>query len=120
MLGMILVGLGISIRKRYRKLEFGDFNVWRYLHVVLGVSALAALIIHTGFRLGDELNFILTVNFLLLAIAGANASTVVSTEHRMNPSLAKKQRQRWTWLHIVLFMPVPVLLAAHILKSYYF
>ena len=119
-LGLILAGLTITIRKRYSKLEFGDFNVWRHLHVVLGVLALAALIVHTGFRLGDQLNFILTVNFLLLAIAGANASTVVSTEHRLNPALAKKQRQRWTWLHLVLFMPVPVLLGAHILKSYYF
>ena len=119
-LGLILVGLGISIRKRSSKVGFGDFNQWRYLHVVLGVSALAALVVHTGFRLGDELNLILTLNFLVLAVAGANAGTVVSTEHRLNPSLAKKQRQRWTWLHIVLFMPVPVLLAAHILKSYYF
>ena len=120
MLGLIAMGLGISLRKRFSKIEFGDFNVWRHLHVVLGIGALAALVVHTGFRLGDELNLLLMLNFLLLVIAGANSSTVVATEHRMNPALAKKQRRRWTWLHIVLFWPFPVLLAAHIVKSYYY
>lgn len=119
-LAMVLIGLGVSARKRVSKIRLGDFNTWRYAHVMLGTAALAGLIVHTGFRLGNELNFLLMLNFLALAVVGANASTVVSTEHRLNPSLAKKQRQRWTWLHIVLFMPVPVLLAVHILKSYYF
>ncbi len=119
-LGLIVVGLGVSLRKRVAKVSIGDFNVWRYAHVVLGVCALTALIAHTGFRLGNQLNLMLTLNFLLLAVAGANASTVVATEHRLNPSLAKKQRRRWTWLHMVLFWPVPVLLGAHVLKSYYF
>jgi nitrite reductase (NADH) large subunit len=38
----------------------------------------------------------------------------------MSPALAKKQRRQWTWLHIMLFWPVPVLLGAHVVKSYYF
>ena len=83
-------------------------------------GALAALVAHTGFRLGDELNLLLMLNFLLLVIAGANSSTIVATEYRMNPALAKKQRRRWTWLHIMLFWPFPVLLATHIVKSYYY
>lgn len=120
MLGLMFAGLAISLRKRIKKIELGDFNLWRYMHVVVGVSTLAALIIHTGFRLGDELNLLLMLNFLVLVIAGANASTVVATEHRMSPALAKKQRRHWTWLHIMLFWPVPVLLGAHIVKSYYF
>ena len=120
MLGLMFTGLGITLRKRIHKFEMGDFVVWRYLHVVFGLSALAALVVHTGFRLGDELNMLLMVNFLLLAAVGSGASAVVSTEHRMVPSLAKKQRQNWTWLHIMLFWPVPVLLGAHVVKSYYF
>jgi nitrite reductase (NADH) large subunit len=120
MLGLMFAGLAVSLRKRIRKIELGDFNLWRHMHVVIGVCALAALIIHTGFRLGDQLNLLLMLNFLVLVIAGANASTVVATEHRMSPALAKKQRRQWTWLHIMLFWPVPVLLGAHVVKSYYF
>lgn len=120
MLGLMLVGLGISLRKRIRRIEFGDFNVWRYLHVVIGICVLAVLIVHTGFRLGDELNSILMVNFLLLVIAGSYASTIVATEHRLSPALAKKKRRQWTWLHILLFWPFPALLCAHVVKSYYF
>jgi nitrite reductase (NADH) large subunit len=120
MLGLVLFGLVISLRKRIKNFEFGDFNLWRYMHVVVGVCTLAALIIHTGFRLGDGLNLLLMLNFLVLVIAGANASTVVATEHRLSPALAKKQRRQWTWMHIMLFWPVPVLLGAHVVKSYYF
>ena len=120
MLGLMFAGLAVSLRKRIKKIEIGDFNLWRYMHVVIGVCALAALIMHTGFRLGDQLNLLLMLNFLVLVIAGANASTVVATEHRMSPALAKKQRRHWTWLHIMLFWPIPVLLTAHIIKSYYF
>jgi len=120
MLGLMLAGLGITLRKRFARVNYGDFNVWRYAHVVLGVLVLAVLIVHTGFRMGDELNLLLTANVLLLAVIGAAASTVVSAEHRLNPAIARKQRRRWTWLHILLFWPLPVLLGAHVVKGYYF
>jgi len=60
------------------------------------------------------------LNFLLLALAGPGASTIVSTEHRLSPALAKKLRQRWTWMHILLLWPLPVLLGFHVVKSYFF
>lgn len=120
MLGLMLLGLGISLRKRINKINFGDFNLWRYFHAVLGVCVLVALIVHTGFRLGNELNMLLMINFLVLTVVGAYASTVVATEHRMSPALAKKQRRQWTLLHIVLFWPIPILLGFHVVKSYYF
>ena len=120
MLGLILLGLGISLRKRINKINYGDFNLWRYFHAVLGVCVLVTLIIHTGFRLGNELNMLLMINFLVLTVVGAYASTVVATEHRMSPALAKKQRRQWTLLHIVLFWPIPILLGFHVVKSYYF
>lgn len=120
MLALIMIGLGITLRKRVAKVGMGDFNVWRHVHVALGVSAVVALIVHTGFRLGDELNLFLMLNFLLLVVAGASASKVVATEHRSSPALAKKRRRHWTWIHIVLFWPLPALLAAHIIKGYYF
>ncbi|NNL06998.1 MAG: FAD-dependent oxidoreductase [Gammaproteobacteria bacterium] len=120
MLGLMLVGLGISLRKRVNRIAMGDFSLWRYIHVFLGLSTLAVLIMHTGFRVGDQLNQLLMTNFLLLAIVGAVGSTVIAAEHRLPPMLAKKQRHAWTWLHIVLFWPFPILLGFHIVKGYYF
>ena len=120
MLFLTLLGLSVSLRKRVPKIEYGDFNVWRYLHVLIGVFTLAALLVHTGLRLGDELNQLLMLDFILLAMAGATASIVISTEHRLSPLVAKKRRRQMAWLHILLVWPLPVLLGLHILKSYYF
>jgi nitrite reductase (NADH) large subunit len=84
------------------------------------VAALVVLIAHTGFRFGSDLNMLLMINFLLIAAVGANASTVVATEHRMNASAAKSQRKLWNKLHLLLFWTLPVLLGFHVLKTYYF
>lgn len=120
MLAMMLMGLIISLRKRMQKFKLGDYNLWRISHVVLGIGALLGLIVHTGFRFGDELNFILMMNFIVLTIVGANASTVIATEHQQVPAQAKKQRRRWNNLHLLLFWPLPVLLGFHVVKTYYF
>jgi len=119
-LGLVLVGLLVSLRKRVSKFSLSHYDLWRLTHIVLGIGALIALIAHTGFRFGSELNFLLMVNFLLIVSAGANASTVVATEHRMVPAVAKKQRRLWNKVHLLLFWTLPVLLGFHILKTYYF
>lgn len=119
-LGLVVIGLALSVRKRVSKMTFGNYDLWRLAHVVLGIGALLALIAHTGFRFGNELNFLLMLNFLLLAAAGANASTVVASEHRMVPSIAKKQRKLWNKVHLLLFWSLPVLLAFHVFKTYFF
>ena len=93
---------------------------WRISHIVLGITALAVLVVQTGFRFGSELNMLLMVNFLLLAVAGANASTVVATEHRLVPAVAKNQRKLWNKVHLLLFWSLPVLLGFHVFKTYYF
>ncbi len=119
-LGLFAIGLLISFRKRMKSFNKGDYDLWRIAHVVLGIAALVALALHTGFRLGNELNLVLMVNFLLLAVAGANLSTIIATEHRAVPAEVKHQRKRWTWFHVLFFWPLPVLLGFHIAKSYYF
>ena len=119
-LGLIAIGLVVSLRKRVARFNIGNYDLWRMSHVVLGIAALVMLIIHTGFRFGSELNLLLMMNFLLLAVAGANASTVVATEHHMVPAMAKKQRKVWNKVHLMLFWSLPVLLGFHVLKTYYF
>jgi nitrite reductase (NADH) large subunit len=73
-LGLVVIGLMVSLRKRVTKFTLGDYDLWRISHVVLGIAALVALVLHTGFRFGNELNLLLMINFLLLTVAGANGT----------------------------------------------
>ena len=119
-LGLFAIGLLVSLRKRVSKFTLGDYDLWRMSHIVLGVGALAALVVHTGFRIGNELNMLLLINFLLLAAVGARAGTVVATEHKMVPAQAKKKRKLWNRTHIFLSWSLPVLLGFHVLKTYFY
>jgi nitrite reductase (NADH) large subunit len=119
-LGLSMLGLAMSLRKRTRRFNLGDFPMWRLVHVLLGVAALLALLTHTGGRLGHNLNFWLMLSFTGLLLSGAITSVATALEHRLLPADAKRARGWGTWLHILLFWPLPVLLGFHVLKSYYF
>jgi nitrite reductase (NADH) large subunit len=118
-LGLSAFGLLLSLRKRFRKLTFGEFSLWRVGHAVLGALTLAALAVHTGGRLGANLNSALMISFLGVVALGAVAAGVVALEHRLGAGAAALRRS-WLWSHIVLFWPIPVLLTFHVLKTYYF
>lgn len=118
--GLALVSLGLSLRKRIKTVKWGEYGYWRALHAVLGVLSLTALVSHTGFRLGNNLNFILMTNFLALAFVGALAGAVISLERRLAAPVAKRLRSCWTALHIGLAWPLPVLVFFHVLAAYYF
>lgn len=120
LLGLALLALLMSLRKRWSRFRLGDFAIWRVLHTILGVGVLVALPVHTGGRLGSQLNLLLMVCFLGLMLVGGVAAAVIGLEYRIAPGIAQKMRGNWAWAHILLFWPVPVLLAFHILKTYYF
>jgi len=119
-LGLTALGLLLTFRKRWSRIRFGDFAIWRVLHVLLGLAALTGLYLHTGGRLGSELNFLLMSSFIALILAGGIAALMIAQEHRLPPALVRRWRVNSTWIHILLFWPVPVLLGFHILKTYYF
>lgn len=118
-LGLSAVGLLLSLRKRLRRFTFGEFPLWRVAHAALGASTLIALAIHTGGRLGANLNFVLMISFLGVVALGAVAGGVVALEHRLGAGAAALRRS-WLWSHIVMSWPIPVLLTFHVLKTYYF
>lgn len=118
-LALSALALVMSLRKRIRKFTAGDFIGWRIAHLGLGIAALLALFIHTGGRMGAYLDTALIACFIALAAAGAIASGVLSLQHRLSGDAAQL-RSRMTWVHILLFWPVPLLLGFHIFKSYYF
>jgi nitrite reductase (NADH) large subunit len=119
LLSLGLLALLLSLRKRWSRLVFGDFGIWRVLHVVLGLSILGVLVLHTGLRLGNNFNFLLLASFFLLTKLGSLASAVVAVETR--PTRASRRWKQWSTLaHIVLTWPLPALLGFHILSVYYF
>ncbi len=120
-LGLSAVSVLFSLRKRLSWLrKLGDFAWWRIAHVLLTVLALAALAVHTGFRMGSQLNFVLCLTFVALLIAGGVLGASIAFEHRLQPAQARRLRSAGLWSHVLLSWPLPALLAAHILKTYYF
>lgn len=120
-LGIFTLGLFVSLRKRVGKLQnLGSFDIWRVVHIMLGILALFGLLLHTGFRLGHGLNQWLMISFAGLIVLGSIYTYLLGQQHRWSPSksiLLKKRMLNW---HIYLFWPVPVLLGFHILKGYWF
>jgi nitrite reductase (NADH) large subunit len=118
-LGLVAALAVLSLRKRIRRFTLGDFPLWRIAHVLLGTLALAGIAVHTGGRLGSNLNFALMAAFLGVVALGAVAGGVIALEHRLGEGAARLRRT-WLWTHILIGWPIPVLLAFHVLKTYYF
>lgn len=120
-LGLFVVGLAVSLRKRTAVLNrLGRFDAWRVAHVVLGVLVVLALVAHTGLRMGHGLNFMLITSFSLMLLIGAITTTVIALEHKLDTGMAQRLRRQATWVHILLFWPVPALLGWHIFKTYWY
>jgi nitrite reductase (NADH) large subunit len=120
LLALTVAALSLSLRKRWKRIRLGGFDGWRALHAVLGIALAAALLVHTGGRLGSQLNAGLAISFTGLLLAGAAAAGVVSRAHRLDAAKARRVRAALTWAHILLFWPVPVLLGFHVFKTYYY
>jgi nitrite reductase (NADH) large subunit len=119
LVGLSLLGLLLSARKRIARIKFGEFAWWRVAHVLFGVATLAILVAHSGFSLGNNLNFMLMLSFLKLSLMGALAGAVTAMEQR--PTRITKHLRAWTsTTHILLLWPLPALLGYHILSVYYF
>lgn len=113
----------IGLRKRIKVLSrIGTYDSWRVVHLVIGFVAAAVLIAHTGFRLGDNINFLLMVSFLLTLGFGAIAGFITGGEHELQErgitKSTSKPRSLPLWVHILALWPLPVLLAAHIVIVY--
>lgn len=120
LLGLSVVAMLLSLRKRIKKFSLMEFGYWRVMHAVLGVLTLAVLLLHTGMSMGQNLNFMLMFCFVGLALVGAFAAAMTAYESGKASLVLGRWRRCTTWAHIFLFWPLPVLLGFHILKSYYF
>lgn len=126
--GFLLLGLGLaaallSLRKRWTRLRFGSFGLWRLVHGTLGVALVLVLGAHTGLRFGVHLNFWLQASVLAATLAGLSLAAVIALEHRLaraGPGTVRVLRQGSLWGHLVACWPLPVLLLFHILSVYFF
>ena len=121
LLGVSLLGLVISLRKRLPRFRLGSFAKWRVFHAVFGLVSLGVLFAHTGFRFGSNLNASLMAVFVGLNLLGALAGIAAGLETRGGPraaTFARRLRPGLTVAHYVLFWPLPVLLAFHIASAY--
>ncbi len=125
LLGLAVLAAILSLRKRIKWLNFGNFAGWRLVHTGIGLVALATLVAHTGFRLGEQLNFALIVAFLSTLVAGAVGGGIIAFEHRLVAIPAIRQRRIdprkiALWLHIIACWPLPLLLVLHIMTVYFY
>ena len=121
LMGIFLVGLLISLRKRLRWFRIGHFGKWRFFHATFGLTALVVLFVHTGFRFGHNLNFWLMFTFVGLNLLGAFAGIASAVEGSGTSALAlraRRVRPLLTYAHLLLFWPLPVLLLFHVLSVY--
>lgn len=123
--GYSLLGLGlllslIGLRKRLSAFTLGGYDGWRVLHVTLGVLVAAVLVVHTGLRLGFNLNLLLMLCFVALLLAGSVAGGVTGLEHALPRRLARRTHAFSLWIHILLLWPLPALLGFHVFKTYWF
>ena len=123
LLGLLLLGLVFSLRKRTQWFSLGSYGFWRATHGVLGALVLLAMVIHTGLKLGENLNLVLAIVFLSTAMLGSVAGIASSIESKLEGTSAmfvRRWRPRMTTLHSLLFWPLPALIAVHIFSFYWY
>ncbi|MGB0409049.1 MAG: (2Fe-2S)-binding protein [Opitutales bacterium] len=116
--GLSAFALLLSARKRFSWLHFGNFGFWRAAHSWLGLATLAGVFMHTGLNFGDNLNRWLLICFLGLNLAGGLAAIALAAERQLSGPIGRQLRAYATKLHILFFLPYPVLLGFHIAKVY--
>lgn len=120
LLGLIFFSGALSFRKRWKKIALGNLDNWRYAHTIMGLVALVALIVHTGFRLGENLSFALMMVFLMATLTGSIVGVFMSRNHHWTDIKLTQYRAWWSRVHYGLLWLLPALLIFHILSSYYF
>lgn len=123
LLGITVISMVFSLRKRTGWERLGSYRFWRAFHGILGSLTLLGMMVHTGLRLGANLNFVLGVCFLAAGLFGGAVGVVSSLENRATGGWAmavRRWRPRLAKLHLWVTWPLPALVAAHIVSFYWF
>jgi nitrite reductase (NADH) large subunit len=120
MLGLVIVGLGLSANKRLPRFRIGSYAGWRVVHTAVGVTTVLMVAAHTGLRLGNNLNLALSVGFFVATVTGAYTAFHVlfvgANQSRFRMQLNRAARS----IHDYAVFPLSVLLIFHLLKVFYY
>jgi len=117
---LALASLLLSLRKRWKRFAFSDVPIWRMVHGVLGALTLVVLVLHTGLELGQQMIFTLAIDFLAVTVLGALIGTITALSPRWSPLVARDRRRRWSLVHLLACLPLPVLVILHVIQVYYY
>jgi nitrite reductase (NADH) large subunit len=117
--GLMLGSLGLTLRKRWSRFNWGNLQIWRAAHMGLIAVLYLVLYVHSGWRMGSHLNLALMLCFMITSVTGLGTAWAVWTESEAN-SLARRFRPNLLWIHIASFWPLPTLLFFHVFKFYYY
>ncbi|MGX5172851.1 FAD-dependent oxidoreductase [Aliikangiella sp. IMCC44653] len=120
LLGFCFIATALAARKRIKRFNVGHVDSWRFAHSIIGVGALFVLMIHTGMRLGNNLNFALMFVFLLATTTGSLVGVFMARNHHWSDLKLRKHRLWWSRVHYSLLWMLPPLIFFHILSAYYF
>ncbi|MEC9347453.1 MAG: FAD-dependent oxidoreductase [Pseudomonadota bacterium] len=123
LLGLTAAAALLGLRKRIGIARWlGNYQGWRLVHLGIGGLAALALVWHTGFRLGANLNLVLMLCFLVTLAFGAVAGLITGGEHELRGrdlvTGPKSPRTLPLWVHILALWPLPVLIVLHVLAVY--
>lgn len=120
LLGLSLLAMSVSIFKRYIQKLKKVFSPMRFVHVIIGVLAVVALLLHTGNLKGEGLNQWLLIDFIAVLVIGGLMAFWMGVEHKSSASVGGKMRRLFGWGHLAAVWALPVLLGFHIFTVYYF
>jgi hypothetical protein len=120
LVALTVAGMGISLRKRWKRFAVSDVPFWRAVHGVIAALTLVMFFLHTGLHAGSKINLVLAVDFLAVIVLGAVAGIVFAWSERWSALAARDRRLRASWLHLLLTWPLPILIALHVVAVYYF
>lgn len=120
LLGLCLIATALAVRKRWKRLNVGHVDSWRYAHSIVGILALLVLMVHTGMRLGENLNFTLMATFIGATLTGSLVGVFMARNHHWSDFKLRKHRLWWSRVHHTLLWMLLPLLGFHILSVYYF
>jgi hypothetical protein len=78
-LGLIAVLMVYGIRKRSYKSSWGTVEGWLHAHIYLGLIALCAALLHSGFHFHDRLALVTLVLLALVALSGVWGAILYTT-----------------------------------------
>ena len=123
LLAITAAGMLFSLRKHLPKFSWGSYGSWRAVHGITGTLTLIALAVHTGMRLGVNLNLALGVCFLAVATLGGVAGLMTGIENRLTGAAAvtvRRVRPLLSRVHLYAAWPLPALIAWHVASFYWF